>query len=271
MTGQQLKTMLENGRRIYGTAIVCPSPHWPAAIKNCGLDFVFLDAEHTAWQRQNLAEICAHYAAAGLPPVVRIPTPDPGEARKILAGGACGILAPYVESVDQVRQLIGAVKFRPIKGKKLQEMLGGREKFSPQLLEYLHRRNAGNLLLINVESVPACENLESLLACPGLDGVIIGPHDLSCSLEIPEQYEDPVFKQLVTTIIQKTRRQNLAVGIHFSETPQVQIDWARLGADIVLHSSDISLFSQALRNDLAEIREMIDESRLPSAAENFII
>jgi len=113
-------------------------------------------------------------------PLVRIPAPDPFAATQVLDGGAGGVMVPYVETAEQVRALSGAVKLRPVKGQRLAERLAGR-RFEPALEDYLARRNH-SALVVNIESVPALNALDEILATPGLDGVLIGPHDLSCSL-----------------------------------------------------------------------------------------
>ncbi len=208
---------LKSGRRLYGTMIVSSSPLWPPAVKRAGADFVFIDTEHTPIERATLAQMCVAYRALELPPLVRIPSPDPCEACQVLDGGAAGVLAPYIEHAEQVRDLVGATKLRPLKGERLEEALNDRACLGSELNDYLDRRNAGNFLLINIESVPALERLEQILAVPGLDGVIIGPHDLSVSLGVAEQYGHPRFEAAVDEIISKVRERGLAVGIHFPQ------------------------------------------------------
>jgi len=259
MNGNQLKTALKNGSRIYGTAILSTSPHWPEVVKQVGLDYVFIDTEHIPLGREALAQMCQVYSAHGIPPIVRIPSPDPFEACKVLDGGASGILAPYIETIDQVKALVGAVKLRPLKGRKLKTILDNRDSVDPVLNTYINSRNENNILLINIESVPALENLNSILGVPGLDGIIIGPHDLSCSMNIPEEYQNPVFEEAVTKIISSARDLDLAVGIHLSEGPELQVQWAKTGANIILHSSDISLFGKALHADINKIRSDLEE------------
>ena len=98
------------------------------------------------------------------------------------------------------------------------------------------------------------DNLDELLAVPGLDAVIIGPHDLSCSLGLPEEYYNPNFEKELQKIITKIRASGKGVGVHFSEGPDLQIKWAKAGVNIIMHSSDISLFGQALQQDIREIK-----------------
>ncbi len=259
MDGKEFLNRLKKGQRLYGTAIISPSPLWPLAVKRTGVDFVFIDTEHIPIDRTTLAEMCQVYKAFGLPPLVRIPSPDPNEAYKVLDGGASGILAPYIESPEQVRELVGATKLRPLKGERLKEALQNQDSLGSELKNYLRNWNKDNFLIINVESVPALERLESILAEPGLDGVIIGPHDLSISLGLPEQYDNPRFEDAVRKIISTVREKGLGAGIHFSERPELQIKWAKAGANIIMHSSDIALFQQRLKGDIAAIRRALGE------------
>lgn len=248
---------LRGGKTLYGTAVLSPSPLWPPVVKGTGVDFVFIDTEHTPLDRTLLGQMCVAYKGCGLPPLVRIPCPDPHEARKTLDGGASGILAPYVESPEQVRELVGATKLRPLKGERLKTALLEPESLESELTDYLSDWNKGNFLMINIESVPAVERLDSILAVTGLDGVIIGPHDLSLSLGLPEQYRDPRFESVVEQIISKVRGRGLSVGIHLSEEAELQIKWAKAGANIIMHSSDIALFRRRLKEDISVIRRSL--------------
>jgi 4-hydroxy-2-oxoheptanedioate aldolase len=259
MDGTEFLTRLKKGKRLYGTAILSASPLWPLAVKKTGVDFVFIDTEHIPIDRTTLAQMCQVYKGYGLHPLVRIPTPDPQEVYKVLDGGASGILAPYIESPEQVRELVGAVKLRPLKGERLKEALQNRDSLEPELKDYLRDWNKEKFLIINIESAPAVERLEQILAEPGIDGVIIGPHDLSVSLGLPEKYNDPRFENVVKQIISKVREKGLGVGIHFSEGAQLQIKWAKAGANIIIHSSDFALFQQRLKADITDIRRALGE------------
>ena len=253
MKGAELASALRSGRRVYATHIVSTSPAWPKAVATTGVDFVFIDIEHIPIDRTTLAWMCQTYRALGLAPLVRIPSPDPYQACMALDSGAEGLLAPYIESAAQVRQLVGAVKYRPLKGLRLERALNG-EPLEPELAEYIRARNAGNALLVNIESVPAIEALDSILAVPGLDAVQIGPHDLTTSLGIPEQYSHPRFIEAVDTIITKARAAGVGAGIHFWTSMDLEIRWARMGANLIMHSADTLLFAAQLRGDIARFR-----------------
>jgi 4-hydroxy-2-oxoheptanedioate aldolase len=265
MEGKAIRDALHAGRRIYATAVTAPSPRWPDLVRKAGADFVFIDSEHTPLGREILSWMCQAFAALGVPPVVRIPSPDPFEATKVLDGGAGGVIGPYVESPDQVRALAGAARWRPLKGRRLPDALHDLATLEPELRQYLQKRNDDTILIINIESVPAIENLDDILAVPGVDAVLIGPHDLSCSLGVPEQYHHPRFEEAVRTIFRKAREHNVGAGIHYWEGLDTEIAWGQAGANLIMHSSDIALFGQQLHRDLATLRKALGDNRQDEA------
>jgi 2-keto-3-deoxy-L-rhamnonate aldolase RhmA len=262
---KQLLAKLKNGNTVYGTCISSVAPLWGKAARNAGLDFVFLDTEHIPLERMEIAALCQLYSAQGIAPIVRIPSPDPYRACQIIDAGAEGILAPYIEETEQVTEMVGALKYRPLKGRRLQEALKNPSSLEPELKNYLANYNLGNICLINIESVPAFEKLDELLSVPGVDAVFIGPHDLSVSLGVPEMYDHPKFEKVVQFIIHKCREKNVAVGIHFSESPDRQIKWMKEGANIIIHSSDIAIFSQQLLRDINYIKKNKGDNLLTSS------
>jgi len=253
MKPAELIEQLHRGGPVFGTLIVSPSPRWPEVVRGCGLDFVFIDTEHIALDRQQLSWMCQTYAALGLPPLVRIPSPDPYAATMALDGGAAGIIAPYIETAAQVRELRGAVKRRPIKGQKLQQLLHGGTA-EPELEAYLNEGAKDRLLIVNIESVPALEALDEILAVPELDAVLIGPHDLSCSLGLPEQYGHPKFREAARTIFRKARAAGIGAGIHFWSDLALEAEFLREGANFLIHSADIVLFQKHLRLELEAVK-----------------
>jgi 2-keto-3-deoxy-L-rhamnonate aldolase RhmA len=252
------KTLLKKikaGKIVYGTCITSTAPTWPAIALRAGLDFVFLDTEHIPLERMEIARMCQAFRAMGIAPIVRIPSPDPYRACQMMDAGAEGLVAPYLERTEQIKELVGALKFRPLKGELLEKALDSPAEMDSSLRQYLDKWNEGNVCIANIESVPALERLEELLAVKGLDAVFIGPHDLSISLGLPEQYDHPVFEAAVKKIIAISRKNGLAVGIHFSESPERQIRWLKEGLNLVIHSSDLAMFSQRLVNDMNAIRQ----------------
>src|SRR5262245_3944490 len=257
MNGREIIQALREGRYVFSSAIVSTSPLWPNLARQAGIDFVFVDTEHVPLDRQTLSWICQTYQAMGLPPVVRIPCNDPFEACKALDAGAGGIIGPYVETAEQVRDLVGAVKLRPLKGRRLADALKDRAALGPELAAYLERRNGDKMLIANIESVPALENLDAICSVPGLDAVLIGPHDLSCSLGVPEQYDHPRFDEAVRAIFRIARGHRVGAGIHYWLGLEQEVAWAKAGGNLVMHSSDVATVGRVLKAEITHLREAL--------------
>lgn len=266
MTPAELKTRMHAGEVVLGTAILSPSPFWPKAIADCDLDFVFIDTEHIALNRESLSWMCRAYGAMGLPPLVRITHPNPALATVALDDGAAGVVAPYIETPAQTTALRGATKLRPLKGARLEQALAG-HSLDPGLEAYISRRTADNILILNIESVPAIDALDAILDVPGVDAVLVGPHDLSTSLGIPEQYQHPCFLQAVETIFRKARERKVGAAIHAWGSPDEQVRLIGLGANILIHKSDIIFFKDGLQAELAGIRGKLGLAYPPVTAD----
>ena len=204
MRGEVVRERLHSGERVYGTHVSSLTNPKTAQIQAAlEYDFVFVCNEHMPIDRTETAMICQFYSAHGISPVVRVPSVDPAAAAMALDGGAQGIVVPYLETVQEAKEMVGAVKYRPIKGQMLRDLLNGSRVPKPQTIEFLNRFNRDHYLIIGVESVAAYENLDSLLAVDGVDGVFMGPHDLTVSLEVPEQYDHPDFRRLVVDVVRR--------------------------------------------------------------------
>jgi len=266
MNPTELKTALKAGRRVYGTLIVSPSPRWPDVVAGIGLDFVFIDTEHIALDRAQVSWMCQTYRARGLPPIVRIPSPDPYQACMVLDGGAAGIIVPYIETPDHPHAIRGAVKLRPIKGERLEAALRNPAALEPELQAYVDRNNRDSLFVINVESTPALARLDELLAVPGLDAVLIGPHDLSCSLGIPERYDDPRFEEALLGIIRRARAAGVAAGIHWWGATERFGPWIEAGLNLIICSTDLTAMRQKLEGDIRGLRKRNGDAPAGGAA-----
>lgn len=261
MIGQDFRNALHQGNPLYGTLLTSTSPKSFDVVLSLHLDFVFLCTEHVAYNPETLSWMCRAFKAAGINPVVRILEPSPYLATQALDAGAGAILVPYVEEVEEVLSLIGAVKYRPLKGKKLARILHGEEKPSDELAQYLTHHNRNNSLLLNIESEAAVKNLEHFAQIPtldglGVDGFVIGPHDLSTSYNMPEKYDSEAFLSLSTSIIKKAKSLGISVGGHtgYRGSLELQKRWVQAGANIILHCSDMLLFADKLQADLNELR-----------------
>jgi 4-hydroxy-2-oxoheptanedioate aldolase len=267
MVGKDFRSALREGKKVYGTQISSTSPKMFDSVISLGLDFVFFCNEHVQYNPETLSWMCNAFKAAGVNPLVRILEPSPYLATQALDAGACTVLVPYVEEIEDVIAMIGAVKYRPLKGKKLMRILHGEEKPSEELKQYLIHNNRNNSLVLNIESEKGVAMMNEYLAIqsldgPGVDGLMIGPHDLSTSYGMPEKYFSEEFLALTEGIIKNARAKGVAVGGHtgYRDSLDLQLEWAKMGATMLLHCSDAFLFANQLNNDLNKIKKLLGAS-----------
>jgi 4-hydroxy-2-oxoheptanedioate aldolase len=251
MNGEQIREKLHRGERVYGTHVAgLSNALMPGLLARVPLDFAFVCNEHMPVNRADTALLCHQFSGLGVSPMVRISHPCAAEAAMALDGGADGIVVPYVETVEEVRAMVGAVHYRPIKGRQLREFLGGVRQLPPVMRDFLRRFNRHQYVIIGIESVAAFENLDALIGVEGVDGVFMGPHDLSVSLEEPEQWDSPALHRLIDATIVRCRAAGIGVGLHLSAAlfTDAQVDrMIALGMNWILDAADVTLALQAMK------------------------
>ena len=254
MNGAELKDRVQNGGIVYGTMIsMGRNPRWGSAFSNFGIDYAIIDTEHSPRGRTDVADFIAAFSFSGVVPIVRIPIPDSHYVTMALDAGAQGILAPYCETVEEAKEVVGAAKWRPLKGELLRKAVDSGEFPSQATKEYLEARNRNNVCIVGIESVPAIENLENILRIQGIDAIFVGPNDLSITLGIPDQYDHPDYEAALREIISKCQAAGVPTLIHH-QTVELTTKWLQEGARFVLYSSDARSMHNAYRDEFGAIK-----------------
>ncbi len=254
MNGAELKARVQNGGIVYGTMIsMGRNPRWGSAFSNFGIDYAIIDTEHSPRGRTDVADFIAAFSFSGVVPIVRIPIPDSHYVTMALDAGAQGILAPYCETVAEAKEVVGAAKWRPLKGELLRKAVDSGEFPSQATKEYLEARNRNNVCIVGIESVPAIENLENILRIQGIDAIFVGPNDLSITLGIPDEYDHPDYEAALREIISKCQAAGVPTLIHH-QTVELTTKWLQEGARFVLYSSDARSMHNAYRDEFGAIK-----------------
>ena len=235
---------MTTGQSLRGFQLTSVSPHWAKALTG-KIDFIFIDCEHHCFSREQVAWLCGTYRAAGIAPVVRVLEPRAAWVRATIDDGAEAIVVPYVESVDQVREVVAAAKLRPIQGQRAASAM--RETPLPSDLRAMANRHCRDVgLIIQIESAIAVDACEDLLSVDGVDGALVGPFDLTATLGCLNDHSDPRFQTAAKRVADVCQRLNLGAGIYFAESPSKEA-WARqLGYSLMVAGCDITLIGEAL-------------------------
>ncbi len=269
MNGSQIREKLHRGERVYGTHIASlMNPMAAMMATELDLDFAFFCTEHMPLDRTEVSLMCHLYASHGISPIVRVPSPDAAAVSMALDGGAEGIVVPYVETVEEVRAMVGACKYRPIKGRLLRDTLDGAAELPARTQRFLSAFNRHHYLIIGVESVPAIERLDELIAVEGVDGVFLGPHDITVSMGIPAEYEHPRFIAALEDVIRRCRAAGVGVGLHYQLLRLRRETLSRLldaGMNWLINGADIAIMCRAMNEELRLLRSMDAGDAAPTA------
>ena len=259
MAGADLRKKLESGGIVYGTMLsLSRNPRWARVIGQLKFDYVIIDNEHSAYSRGEVADFIAALSATGTTPLIRVPIPASHYVTMAVDAGAHGVLAPYCETVDEVKEVVGAAKWRPLKGALVRQVMETGEFPSQASKAYLQNANANSIVMVGIESVPAVENLEAILKVKGIDAIFVGPNDLSISMGIPNQYEHPDFEEMLRSIIRTCSARNIPVAVHLHSVP-LTTKWIQEGVRFVLHITDTRAMHEGFRSDFEAIRKFASE------------
>ena len=229
-------------------------PFVPEAILNGGFESVLLDMQHGTLDFHAAARGVAHLAARGRPAFVRIPVGEFATASKLLDAGAAAIVAPMINSVSDAKNLVGFCKFSPVG----ERSWGPGRALAWSGLEpgaYFKAANDLHIVLAMVETKRALEALDDILAVPGLDGVFIGPSDLSIGLTdgaVVDAGHASVDKALDK--VAAACRKHGKIASLFCMTGKRAHEMAGRGFHICSVSTDGVMLANAARQELAAAR-----------------
>lgn len=228
-----------------------------------GYDWLLVDGEHAPNDlRSILVQLQAiDSARRALPgrrsePVVRLPVSDTALVKQYLDLGVQTLLVPMVDSAEQAALLVQAMRYPQADGRGGVRGLGSamaRASRWQQYPDYVQQANAQVCLLVQAESVMAMQNLEAIAATEGVDGVFIGPADLSCSMGHPGQADHPAVVSAITEGIARIRACGKAAGILATQEADAR-RWLAAGARFVAVGVDTMLLSAAASDLLARFR-----------------
>jgi 2-dehydro-3-deoxyglucarate aldolase/4-hydroxy-2-oxoheptanedioate aldolase len=172
-------------------------------MSQAGFDWLMIDMEHAPVDFMLLVSQMQAMAGGGATPIVRAPWNDFVTIKRILDAGAYGVLVPYVNTRQEAEAAVQACKYPPagIRGTAGSPRAAG---YGQNVSNYLPHASNQILILTAVETAEAVENLDEILAVPGLDGIFIGPMDLSASLGHMGNPGHPEVQVAIETIERKT-------------------------------------------------------------------
>ncbi|KAF7716032.1 5-keto-4-deoxy-D-glucarate aldolase [Penicillium ucsense] len=221
-----------------------------------GFHAVFIDMEHSSLDMRSIAQLILACNYVGVSPVVRSPSKSHWHVSRILDAGAAAVVIPHIESVQEVRDLVHHAKLAPLGARGC---TNNQPIFNFQHVPTLKQNEAMNtqtMLIPMIETPCAVDIAEEIFAVDGVDGVLIGSNDLCADLGIPGKYDDPLYLDSVTKVINAANKFGKPVGVGgIGGRLDLLEKWFSMGATWSLSGAD----GAVLQNGMKKIVQNYDE------------
>src|ERR1039458_5434434 len=180
-----VKEMLHAGKCVYGTSLEdCLGSEMPLVLAKAGLDFFFVDTEHSPASYSEFQALArtAHYS--GIVPLLRVTQNQPELITRALDNGAMGVIVPRIHSADAAREALDVMKFPPLGHRGFGLRTINTDVMAGPAADEVAESNRETLAILMIESQPGLEHVEEIAKLPELDVLFIGPYDLTLSLGI---------------------------------------------------------------------------------------
>jgi 4-hydroxy-2-oxoheptanedioate aldolase len=258
------KRALAEGRPQIGLWLGLADPYAAELCAGSGFDWLLIDGEHAPNDLRTMLATLQAVAPYPTHPVVRVPHGDAALIKQVLEIGATTLLVPMVETPEQARALARAVRYPPEGIRGVGSGLARSSRWSAYA-GYLKDANERQCLLVQVETAQALERLDEIAAVDGVDGVFIGPADLSASMGLLGEPSHPKVRSAIEAAIARIVRAGKAPGILCTDEPLAR-EYLDRGVRFAAVGVETTLLAQATRALAARFRQANESAQQPAAA-----
>ena len=246
-----LKQKMKNGDLVLGTALPAPAENITAQICTTDIDFIWIDTEHAPYATEMVPTLPVIARQRGVAPMIRVAWNDPALIKKAYDVGAVAVMVPQVNTAEEAARAVDYARYPP----------SGNRGVSPNW-PHLAGEDWGNVirtandetvLIVQIESQKAYDNLDAIAAVPGIDVIFVGPMDMSASLGVITQMQDPGVQKIMQEVPKRLEGSGHTIGTTLSDVAEMQqkIDW---GYRFMNVGSPLGYGIQALSGHLENLR-----------------
>lgn len=251
-----LKERLARSDLTIGSWITLGHPAIAEIMASAGFDWLVLDMEHSVIELSEAQTIIQVLDKQQCPAIVRLTSNHPDQIKRVMDAGATGVMIPMIKSAEDARAAVSSVYYPPQgqRGVGLARAQG----YGAHFQEYRQWLIANAIIVVMIEHIEAVEQIDAILAVPGIDAYIIGPYDLSGSMGKPGELDHPQVQDAIQHILDAGKRLQKPGGIHVIEPDPVAIQQRiRSGFSFLGYSLDIRILDTICRTHLQTIKNQL--------------
>lgn len=253
-----LMQRLKAGKACVNGWLTIPDGFVAEVMAQVGWDSLTIDLQHGLLDYASMVRMLQAMHGRGATPLVRVPWNEPGIIGKVLDAGAWGVICPMVNTAAEAKQLVDACLYTPQGARSNGPVRAG---FYGAESPYQSIANENVLVLPQIETLEAVENLAAILDVPGISGAYVGPGDLGMTMGLVPKLdrEEPEVLAIYEKIVAATKARGQFAGIQNS-TPGYAARMGKMGFQILTVATDINLMGFAAQQAIAGTREGVGEA-----------
>ena len=252
MYPSDVRQKLASGNPVLGTSMFTREPFVAQSIYQTGADWVWIDQEHSPQGTESVGTICVQGRENGSAPVIRVPYNNPGDIKKAYDVGAVGVMVPQIDTPDDAKNAVKWAKYPPVGMRGIAPFFAGYLGVSAQ--DIIDNANSETILMLQMESVEAYENLDEILAIPGYEVLLVGPTDLSASLGVNGDIHNSKVENIMIDVAQRIKGTGKYLATTFGDVGDAR-RWIGEGYQMMNVSSALVLGTVQTEEIFADLRE----------------
>jgi len=243
---------LKSEQTQYGVWLGIPDPSAAEIMAGAGFDWLVIDHEHGAFELRDVLSHLQAMAAYDIAPIVRPVNDDPVLLKKLCDVGAQTFIVPMIDTPQQAEAIVNAVKYPPDGIRGMGTSLARAARWNT-VEDYIANANDEMLVVAQAETITAIENLDAIVTTPGIDGVFIGPSDLSASMGHVGNVSHPEVVDTVSDALRRIRAAGKHAGLLCLDRSMIS-HYEECGANFVGVGVDTLLLGNAARQLAAQTK-----------------
>lgn len=253
MQVNDVKRKLNRGEIALGTLVFeFDAPGLPRLCELAGAEFVVFDMEHSRFSLERITQMLAWCKGRRLVPLVRPPATVYHLMSRPMDAGAMGLMVPMVESADQARQIVRAIKYAPMGGRGTAFGVAHDDYNAGDIVKTMQENNRESMILAQIESARGVAQIDDILSVEGIDVAWVGHFDLTQDMGIPGQFSHPDYLRAMDRVAEAAARHGAIAG-RMVTSPEEAVFWANRGFRMLAYGVDSALYRSALETGLQAI------------------
>lgn len=218
-----------------------------------GMEFVIYDMEHGRCDIALLEQMAVSCRGTGIVPMARVPDVNWAPLSRLLDVGVRGVMVPRVETREEMEMIVRALKYAP-EGCRGVALGVAHDLYRAGGPSFFAEANRDTMIIAIIETVRGLANIDEIVSVPGLDVAWMGHYDLTVSMGIPAQFDDPRFLAAMDKLVETSRKYGKAAGF-MTASPEDAIHWIGKGFRAISLGSDVMTIMNTVRSNHRKVLE----------------